>query len=135
MTEERLRMEKQVLQTYLPANLVVFRQDYVLLPAKTNNGKIYTIRIDLDGFPERKPEAFVTQMLQTKNGMDMDSPSHEMHTLSSEHGFTQICHYNDSLWTNNVSLYKVYIKCRLWLEMYECHLVEGHNISYYLSAM
>ena len=63
----------------------------------------------------------------------MNSPSASMHTLSSENGWTRICHYGCNSWTPNVSLYKVYIKCRLWLEMYETHLRTGKPIDYYLN--
>ena len=32
-----------------------------------------------------------------------------------------------------VSIYKIYIKCRLWLEMYEAHLRTGKNIDFFLN--
>ena len=72
-------------------------------------------------------------MLKNKMGVDLDSPSASMHTLTSENGWTRICHYGTNSWTPNVSLYKVYVKCRLWLEMYETQLRTGKNIDYYLN--
>ena len=138
MTEERLKMEKKVLSSKLPASSYRFMDmnttnPYLVMAAKTNSGNIYTIRIDLVNFPNSKPEAFVRKMLKTKTGSTMSGASASMHTLSSKYGFTQICHYADSAWTPMVSLYKVYIKCRLWLEMYDLHLKTGKNMDYYLN--
>ena len=69
----------------------------------------------------------------TKDGEEMRNCSATMHTLQSENGHTRICHYGPSSWTPNVSIYKIYVKCRLWLEMYEAHLRTGNNIDYYLN--
>ena len=139
ITRERLNLEKKVFQDqHLPSNTYVFKdmatsKPYVLMAARTNSGRVYTIRIDLDEFPNSVPKAFITRMLKTKTGEDMDGASGSMHTLTSEYGYTRICHYAPSAWTPNVSLLKVYIKCRLWLEMYELHLKNGKPMDYYLS--
>lgn len=137
MDEKRLRAEKEVLRRKLPGYGYQFidmntSKPYIVLPAKTNRGNIYTIRIELDEFPNEIPKAFVTKMLKTQSGSPMNSPSAAMHTLTSEHGYTRICHYGNNSWTPMVSLYKIYIKCRLWLEMYELHLQTGNNMDYYL---
>ncbi len=131
-------MEQNVLGRHLPSNTFVFKDlsksnPYVLMAARTNSGNIYTIRIDLGKFPNSVPHAFVTKMLKDKSGKPLDSTSGSMHTLSSEHGYTRICHYGSSSWTPNVSIYKIYIKCRLWLEMYELHLKNGKPLDYYLN--
>ena len=102
------------------------------MAGRTNSGNIYTLRIELDAFPESVPKVFVTKMLYDKFGLPLDTGNAAMHVLRSENGCTQICHYSSSSWTNRVSLYKVYIKCRLWLEMYEAHLRTGEPIDYYL---
>ena len=138
MTTDRYNVEKRVLQRYLPGNIFVFKDissshPYILMAAKTNRGNVYTIRIDLDDFPNSLPHAFVTKMLRTKSGEVMDYASSSMHTLTSEHGYTRICHYSSTAWTPNVSILKVYIKCRLWLEMYELHLQTGKPMDYYLN--
>ena len=138
MTPERLNLERGVLRRYLPSNTYVFKDlatnnPYVLMAARTNRGTVYTLRIDLESFPNSLPPAFVTRMLKTRDGDEMDGASASMHTLSSDHGYTRICHYGPSSWAPNVSIYKVYVKCRLWLEMYELHLQTGKDISYYLS--
>lgn len=138
MTQERLNLEKCVLQREMPLAQCVFKDmdtcsPYVLMPVKTKVGNVYTIRIDLDGFPNSLPPAFVTKMLRTKDGLVMDSPSADMHTLTSEHGYTRICHYGSVSWTPNVSLFKVYVKCALWLNMYDLHLRTGKDMDYYLN--
>ena len=138
MDDKRLAAEKRVLESKLPISSFRFMDmdtdnPFLVMAAKTNGGNVYTIRIDLINFPNSKPEAFVRKMLYTKSGKPMSGPSADMHTLSSKYGFTQICHYADSAWTEWVSLYKVYIKCRLWLEMYDLHLKTGKKMDYYLN--
>ena len=138
MDAQRLQMEKMVLARKLPSSAYVFKDmgtsnPYVVIGPITNSKNVYTIRIDLDSFPNSVPKAFVTKMLLNKDGNRMDSASASMHTLTSEHGFTRICHYGTNSWTPMVSIYKIYIKCRLWLEMYEAHLRTGKNIDYFLN--
>lgn len=138
MTKQRLELEKKVLELHLPKSAFVFRDietstPYVMFAANTNSGNIYTIRVELKNFPEQIPEAYVTKLLYTKDGVPMDKPSSSMHTLESKNNWTRLCHYGYQSWHPNVALYKVYIKCRLWLEMYELHLVSGNNMDYYLN--
>ena len=137
MTSERFEVEKRVLGQKLPQNAYLFKEDngrsYVLLAARTNSGNIYTIWIDLEDFPESIPRAGTTKMLKSKDGCNLDSASGSMHTLTSMHDGTCICHYGANEWTPMVSLYKIYVKCRLWLEIYEgYHLKTGKPIDYYL---
>lgn len=139
MDRERLIAEENLLLRKLPSNIFTFfnktdpRTMYLRIGAKTNSGNVYTLHMDLSQFPVSQPKVFVTKMLKSKTGQDLAGVSATMHTLSSERGWTRICHYGSDSWTPFVSLYKVYIKCRLWLEMYEAHLRTGHNIDYYLN--
>ena len=138
MNNVRYQAEIAVLRKKLPSGWFHFEDRENSTPvlkaaARTNGGNVYTLYFDLDGFPMQAPKVFVMKMLRTKDGLMMSDPSSAMHTLSSEHGWTRICHYGSQSWTPNVSLYKVYIKCRLWLEMYELHLKTGKPIDYYLS--
>ena len=138
ITPERLELEKSVLERKLPTNAYKFMdigstKPYLVIAAKTNRGNVYTLRIELDEFPNQIPKAFINKMLYTKNGSRMNECSASMHTLTSENGRTRICHYGFDSWTPNVSLYKVYVKCRLWLEIYELHLDNGKPIEYYLN--
>lgn len=138
MDRQRLEMEKQVLSRYLVPNSYCFMDmntsnPYLAMACLTNHGKVYTIRIYLSNFPQSVPEVYVGQMLKSKTGADMDSPSAAMHTLSSRYGLTRICHYGSAAWEPGISLYKVYIRCRLWLEVYELHLKTGKPLDYFLS--
>lgn len=140
MDNERYMAELAVLSHRIPNNAFRFFNmgaislgaPYLRIGAITNGGSLYTLHIDLSLFPESIPPVYVTKMLKTKSGDEMSLPSSSMHTLTSEHGWTRICHYGYSEWTPAVSLYKVYIRCRLWLEMYEAHLITGKPIDYYL---
>jgi len=138
MDNERYQAELRVLRLKLPSNVYRFMDmgtyhPYVVMAARSNAGNVYTLRIDLSQFPMNIPKVFVTRMLYSKRGEALDSPSASMHTLSSENGWTRICHYGTASWTPYVSVYKIYVKCRLWIEMYELHLKTGKPIDYYLS--
>ena len=136
MNQKRKEAELKVLQKELPDNIYRFLDmdtdhPYMAIAAKTNAGNVYTLKIELANFPESIPRVFVSQMLYDADSEPLASPSFSMHTLRSENGCTQICHYGRNAWTNMVSLYKVYIKCRLWLEIYEEHLRSGEPIDHY----
>ena len=137
MSPTRLAAEKRALGLYLPQNAFVFKEDevepYVLMAVKTNSGHLYTLRIDLGDFPNSIPDMMVTKMLLTKNGERMDNTSAKMHTLSAKHGYTRICHYGGNDWTPMVSIAKLYVRGRLWLEIYDGrHLKTGKPMDYYL---
>lgn len=133
----RLQNEMDALKRYLHPNAFRFMDigtpnPYFVCGVKTNNGKLYTLRINLDEFPESVPKVFVMQMLKTKTGEEMSDCSASMHTLTSENGWTRICHYGNN-WKTNVSLWRVIYKCLLWLNMYELHLQTGEDIDTYLN--
>lgn len=137
MDERRLNAENAVLARHLPANLYRFEQDgktlWLKAAARTNRGHVYTLAFDLGGFPAAVPKVYVTQTLKDKQGIPLLSVNGKMHVLGSDRGWTRICHYGSDAWTPMVSLFKVYVKCRLWLEMYELHLQTGKRIDYYLN--
>ncbi|MCC8071860.1 MAG: hypothetical protein LIO90_08690 [Bacteroidales bacterium] len=139
ITSQRALLEKQVMQYYLPQNMYRFcqigtSQPYMECAVVANDGAAYLLYFDLSMFPENKPKVYVKQMLYTKDGKPMNSASHYNHTLTPWNGWTQLCHYNDSCWTPDVTLWKVYMKCRLWIEMYRAHLRTGKTMSYYLNT-
>lgn len=136
MDSRRYQAELSVLNRKLAPNLFRFidmdtDSPYVVIAARTNQGNVYTLRIELENFPQCIPPVYVLKQLYTKNGDPMPSYSGAMHTLECKNGWTQICHEGES-WTPNQSIYKVYIRCRLWLELYEAHLKTGHPMDYYL---
>ena len=141
MDKDRYNAERSLLARKFPANAFRFfnmeegasGEQYLRIGARTNSGNVYTLHMSLDGFPFAQPKVFVTRMLKDSKGNDMNSASSAMHTLTAERGWTRICHYGPASWTPAVSLYKVYVKCRLWLEMYEAHLRTGKPLDYYLN--
>jgi len=137
MNATRLAAEKSVLSRHLKENTYRFMdmdtdKPYLLIAAMTNSGHLYTLRICLEEFPYYVPAVFVMNELLTKKGKPMIEPDGRMHVLGTYKNHVQICHYGALSWTPDVSLYKVFIKCRLWLEMYEEHLKTGKYIDFYL---
>lgn len=136
MDYERYLAENRVLESKIPSSAYRFlgigtSSPYLRIAARTNNGHFYTLHFDLKDFPNSSPKVFVTKML--KIVANMSGASCSMHTLPSEHGWTRICHYGQTAWTPYVSLFKVYVKCCLWLNMYEQHLLTGMPIEFYLN--
>lgn len=133
MPYKRYQLETQILQSKgvpfrffdLDTNL-----PYVIIAVKTNIGTIYKLRIDLVNFPYEVPFVSTTEMLYTKSGKPLNESSGHMHCLSSPYG-TGICHYGGS-WNPSITLFNVFMKCRVWLEMYELHKQSGMPIEYYL---
>lgn len=132
MDNTRLELEKQVLARKLPPNMYLFRDmgtpnAHLRIGAKTNAGNVYTLKIMLRDFPSAVPSVYTTKPLKDRLGHDL-VVSHELHNYGTANGETKICHYPDRYWSPCVSLYKVYIKCRLWLECYEIYLRTGQSI-------
>jgi ubiquitin-protein ligase len=141
MTDDRLNKEYAVLQEKLKDKTFRFldfntAKPNLVVAQQTNSGQVYTIKIDLSDFPNTVPDAFITnpKPLVTRTGEAMLGASHSMHTLAGVDGCTKICHYGPQQWSSNVSLYKVIIKIRFWLEAYETHLKTGENLSDYLAG-
>ena len=141
MTQDRLNVEYRVLKEYFQEKTFKFIRFNTDRPAlaiaqQTNSGNIYTIEIILSNFPNSVPDAFITnpKPLLTYSGETMLTASHSMHTLNGENGCVKVCHYHPSDWHPNVSLYKVVLKIRIWLEMYEEHLKTGRPLSDYLAG-
>ena len=138
LTQQRLAMERAVLARKLPPNTYHFCNmqtdcPFLAVAARTNTGNIYTVRIELMNFPDQVPPAGVTRMLNDRMGRPLNTCNGQMHVLTCDwQGGTRICHYGPRSWTPNVSLYKVFIKCRLWLELYELHLQTGKPIDHFV---
>lgn len=135
-TPERIKAEIDLLKSKnVPENTYHFYLDgsnpYVVFAARTKKN-VYTLQVELKRFPNEVPKVFVKKMLRDCDGNRLDSCDGSMHVLDSEHGWTRICHYGEGSWTPMVSLYKILVKCSLWLNMYELHLETGNDIDYYL---
>ena len=106
---------------------------------RTNSNKTYVLWIPLQGFPDSAPPMYV---VEPQGLLDCDGQllsekgaSSSFHLLSPKNGSIQICHYNDQFWSDAVTLSKVLMKGRLWLEAYEQHMRSGKAISHYLPHM
>ena len=91
MTQARFNDENMILSHYLGPKAFAFSglntfQPVLKAVVKTNNGKVYVLHYNLSNFPAAKPSVYVTQMLYTKNGEPMNSPSAPNHTLDSWNG-------------------------------------------------
>lgn len=132
MDQRRFELEKAVLEKKLPSNMYMFREmgttnAHLLIGARTNAKNVYTLKIMLNDFPSSVPTVYTTKPLKDRNGHDLEV-SHDLHNYGTNDGKTRICHCPDSSWSPRVSLYRVYIKCRLWLECYEIYLRTGQSI-------
>lgn len=130
MTYQRYHDENAILDNYLGARQYSFggmdtNRPFLKIAVKTNNGKVYVLYYDLSTIPSTKPKVYVTQMLRTQRGELMDSPNAANHTLTSWNNWTQLCHYADDQWTPDITLWHVFLKCRVWLEVYQTHLRTG----------
>ncbi len=142
MDQERYELERSVIAHYLPnSNMYQFGDIYGSVPylrivAQTNTGNAYVLRIECPNYPNEKPNAYVECMLKDHNGDLMNTASAENHTLSPHrNGWTQICHYHPKAWKPTMSLWMVYIRCVMWLNIYEQTLKTKHPMEYYLNHM
>ena len=123
----RLEVEKEILEERLGNDMFKFiniesEEPILALAVVTNSGNLYTLVVELDDFPDARPDVYVAKMLKDAFGNNMEDPSHCMHTLSSKNEWTQICHYSAANWEANISLLLVYVRCAMWLNAYEAHL-------------
>lgn len=142
MDAERLELEKSVIAHYMPnPNTYQFGNvntavPYLRIVAQTNNHQMYVLRLEMRNYPYEKPSAYVECMLHDHTGRPMNEASAPNHTLSPHpNGWTQICHYHPSAWKPNMSLWMVYVRCVLWLNIYEQSLRTGRTVDSYLRHM
>ena len=142
MDAQRLEMEKSIVAHYMKnPNSYMFGDVYTATPylrivAQTNTHTPYVLRIEFPNYPNEKPAAYVECMLKDHNGQLMNTASAPNHTLSPHrNGWTQICHYHPSAWKPNMSLWMVYIRCVMWLNIYEQTLRSHQPMEYYLNHM
>ena len=142
MDATRKNLEEQVISHYMPnsssyawGNLGTSRP-YIRMAARTNSGKVYVLRIELPNYPNSKPDAYVECMLRDCHGKLMNYVSNANHTLEPHtNNWTQICHYHPSAWKPEMSIWMVYVRCVLWLNIYEQTLKTGRDMEFYLKHM
>lgn len=140
---QRLAVEKKILQKYFPTFYWVDPTDSsktkIEGDLKTNVGNKYKIRVYIPSdFPNSIPDMIVLSPYPLRGYRRRDLKEHgtssNMHTLSPDaYGYVQICHYRD--WLPNLTLYKVVLKGRIWLEALEAHKRTGQDIDNFLSHM
>lgn len=143
MDYHRKQLEEEVIREYMGkgTNSFVFgglytSTPYLRIAAQTNSGNQYVLRMELSGYPYQKPDAYVECMLRDCHGNPMNKASISNHTLNPHsNGWTQICHYHPSAWRPDMSLWMVYVRCVLWLNIYEQTLRTGKDMEYYLKHM
>jgi hypothetical protein len=139
----RLDYEKDALEKYFPT--FHFQDPFgeksgVIGRMRSNSGQEYVLWLSLKAFPNEAPLMYIIKpdQLRTHDGhllseLGLDS---KMHLREPDaHGHPQICHYNDKYWHPDVSLYKILMKARWWIEAYEQHLRHGKSIDTYLPHM
>lgn len=103
----------------------------LMFAMKTNSGKVYTLRIEIPmDYPNSIPAVYISnpKYLKTKYKKSMLDASVDMHTLTGKNGCVRICHFGANSWGPRQTLAKVIMKCRIWLEVYEAHLITGTSI-------
>ncbi|ASC71410.1 hypothetical protein XM38_023620 [Halomicronema hongdechloris C2206] len=140
--QKRLLIEKEILKKYFPAFKWVNPTDSSNTRIEgnvcTNSMKLYTLRVYIPSdFPNSRPDMVVTlpYPLEGCSGNDLKDygASSSMHTLDPRDGYVQICHYKD--WTDNLTVYLVVLKGRIWLEAYEAHKRTGQPLDHFLPHM
>ena len=134
----RLQQEKEILAKYFQGRVRwsnINGRTKVQVQMTSNSNRNYTLSITLsDDFPHSCPILLVEypSSLSQRNGMALPHNSQEFHTLHNLSGLVSICHFVPNAWTNENTLYQVFIKGRLWIEGYEGHLATGRNMDFYL---
>ena len=134
----RLQQEKEILAKYFGGRVTwsnVYGRTKVQIRMTSNSNRNYTMSITLtDDFPHSCPTLLLEspKNLYLRNGTPLPHNSSEFHTLHDPSGLVSICHFVVNMWTNENTLYQVFMKGRLWIEGYEGHLTTGNNMDYYL---
>lgn len=135
---KRLAEERAILQRFFPSFRWIDPVGDTKLEGtvKTNSSKLYEIRIYIPpDYPNSIPSVVVLKptLLDHKGGdLRVQGMSTLMHTLENRDGYLTVCHYRPDRWQPHITLYKIIIKVRLWLEAYEGHRTTGKTMDDYL---
>ena len=131
---QRILVERDILNVYFPGKVTWLPgQTRVEIRMKTNNDNEYCLRVYLpDDFPNSVPDMVVTSSPKRMPNWENNG---QTHTLKPHDGFLRICHYRASRWSNDTTLYEVFMKGRLWLEAYESHLLTSKPLDHFLRDM
>ena len=139
--QRRIILEKNLLDKYFPGRVSWHTSDFndphVDISMESNSNRRYTLRVYItEDFPNSCPSLVLVSpaSLNLRNGKPMPDVSHEFHTIGTKNGFLLLCHFTPSIWTNENTLYQVFMKGRLWIEGYEGHLSTGKAMDTFLKA-
>ena len=143
MDRQRLNIETQLLQRYFPKRFKFTElgtsSAALHVGVQSNSKKVYVLKVVMGtSFPNSVPPVYITSpsKLRSYDGKRLKDygTSGAMHLLSPDsQGNIQLCHYIESNWATGVTLYKVILKARIWIEAYEGHMQTGEPIDYYLA--
>ncbi len=135
---KRLAEERAILQRFFPHFrwIAPWGETKLEGPMPTNNGTSYTVRVLIPAdYPNSIPTVVIAApTLYDYKGHDLreQGMSTLMHTLETTDGCVTICHYRPEKWQPQLTLYKVLVKVRLWLEAFEGHKATGRTMDDYL---
>ena len=134
---QRMAAEQAILKHYFSSFTI--SGTTALGTLRANSGTVYTVRLDLPGFPHCMPAAYIiAPQLVMADGKLLSSlvTSHEMHTIGNDiNGFPRICHWHPDVWTPTHTLYQVLMKVRLWIEAWEGHTRTGRPLDTYVASV
>lgn len=138
----RLDKEHEILNKYFPEKVSWINRrnndTKFEIEMTTNSGNLYTLRASIPhDYPNSCPNLYVSNQgrpLKDKFGEDIQCGT-ENHSYGTRDGLTTICHFVPSMWTNEYTLYQIFMKGRIWLEAYEISLCTGEPMKTYLREM
>jgi hypothetical protein len=145
MDAARLKIEETILERNFPRRFAFLDREIperfrLEIGLKTSSGNTYRLEIPLSvDYPNQVPPVYLTYPVPLRdfNGHSLAllSPSHPMHLLKPRSDQAiQVCHYKAENWHPNVTLYKVVLKCYIWLEAFQQHLQTGKPLINYLGV-
>ena len=135
----RLSIEKELLETHFPGRTswhdhIDANRTKIEIALNTNDDIEYVLRVYLtDDFPNSCPTmTVVSPRLRLRNGDSFPQTNTEFHTLQNVDGYPSICHFHPAFWTQENTLYQVFMKGRVWLEAYSLYHITGEVMDKYL---
>lgn len=143
MTDKRFKIENEILNKFFPNSFQFFdmggKSSYLEVKLKSNSKQQYTIKVTVaEDYPNRMPKIYITQPEDLKDFrgrklVDMGAV-HKLHLLHPKGNFPQLCHFKPANWNANVSLYKVVLKARIWIEAFEAHKRTGKTLDHFVKS-
>jgi ubiquitin-protein ligase len=137
----RLQLEKDILESKFPGKVTWIDQQSpgkarVVVAMNTNNEKSYKLQINIPkDYPNSCPDMVVSYPNQPLTRRDGNNLYVNDHSYGVKDNRTTVCHFRANLWTNEYTMYQVFMKGRIWLEAYELHLATGKSMEKFLREM